>query len=357
MFKYINIKFNFFLATLFTAFSLQQINLASATNKSFSINSHNNNKIIPLSTRAKTTQESPFLDKFSSILNTELTVASHEQQSNLNNDHSAPIHKNDGMVISSTKVVKTSSLSFFLLLVISLGIFYSFFLFYKWLLSGELHKSVKLQNNYSVGQVSTCFNPENQYVTPAKDNYQATVSKLQIAFSSQVNELQEKLAETILSVEINQERGLIELMRQTVSILIDREYWTHVNYTSTSLPFGGIKAEFDATLDTEHRKLIKDKVCIRNGNTQVEQASESSYNNIYNYNYIVVTLVLCTSQNISLFNKINTKEQLSEELVKVSKLEKDELIKFDLLWNPRTADTYINNNQLLRDYSDLFRLL
>ena len=356
VFKYKKNNFNFLVAGIFAVIGLQQINLASTINLTTKIQT--TNEIIALNAQARTpplnTKKSTYLEEVSDDLNAKSTITSQGNKSNLSNNRSANNSNHDKGINQSTKVVKMTSLPYFLLLFISPGIFYIFLLSYKKLLSREKVKSAYLENSYNSGQVFDYINLEKQDVVKAKDNYQATVSKLQIAFSSEANDLQEKLAQTVLSVEVRTDQGLIELMHKTLSILIDPEYWTHVNHTSISLPLQDVKAEFDAILDAEHNKLIREKVKISHGNIQLEKSSEPGYND--NFNYIVVTLVLCTSHKKPLFNIVHTKEQLIEELVELSKMRKEKLIKFDLLWNPRTANKYINNNQLLRDYGDMLRL-
>ncbi|WP_019506261.1 DUF1517 domain-containing protein [Pleurocapsa sp. PCC 7319] len=336
--------------------AIQQINLTSAT--VITTNSHLTQEVITLNDQAKTTTQNTkaltYLDQVSNKFNVELAVASSENQSNLTNYHAAQVERIDEKANPNTKEVKIASLSIFLLLFISIVVFYAFFLFYKWLLGVDSHKLVRLQDSYNAEQPSAFLNPENQDVVPAKDNHQATVSKLQIAFSSQANNLQEKLAQAVLSVEIRQDQGLIELMHKTLSVLIDQEHWTHVNQTSVSLPLQDVKAEFEAIIDTEYNKSVREKINTSNSNTQVEKSSESSEDDIFKY--IVVTLVICTAHKKLLHNTIHTKEQLNEELIELSQMEKDKLIKFDLVWNPGTAGNYITNNQLLREYGDLLRL-
>lgn len=353
MSKYKNINLNFFVAGVFAVIVIQQINLASATDLITKIQT--TNEIITLKAQALTTplntKQSTYLEAVSDELNAKSTIASQENQSNLSNNRFAANSNHDQ---GSDQVVKMTSLSYFLLLFISSGIFYAFFLFYKWLLGRDKLKSAHLENNYHSGKVFDYINLENQDVVKTKDNNQATVSKLQIAFSSQANDLQEKLAQTVLSVEVRTDQGLIELLHKTLSILIDQGYWTHINHTSVSLPLQDVKAEFEAIIDAEHNKLIKEKIKISHGNIQLEKSADSDYND--SFNYIVVTLVLCTAHKTPLFNTVHTREQLIEELVELSKIRKEKLIKFDLLWNPRTANKYINNNQLLRNYGDMIRL-
>lgn len=356
MFKYKNSNLNYLVSGVFAVINIQQINLASA--KDLTTKIQTTNEIIGLHAPALTTplntKQPTYLEEVPDELNAKSTIVSQGNKSNLSNNRAAGNSNHDEGIKQSIKVVKIASLPYFLLLFISPGIFYVFLLSYKWFLSRENLKSKHLENNYNSGKVIDYINLENQDVVKTKDNYQATVSKLQIAFSSQANDLQEKLAQTLLSVEVRTDQGLIELMQKTLSILIAQENWTHVNYTSLSLPLQDVKGEFEAIIDAEHNKLIKEKIKISHGNIQLGKSSESSYND--SFNYIVVTLVLCTSHKTPLFNTVHTREQLIEELVELSKMRQEKLIKFDLLWNPRTANKYIDNNQLLRNYGDMIRL-
>ncbi|MGL5074232.1 MAG: DUF1517 domain-containing protein [Waterburya sp.] len=42
--------------------------------------------------------------------------------------------------------------------------------------------------------------------------------------------------------------------------------------------------------------------------------------------------------------------------MKLSKMEQDSVIKFELLWNPQQENVYISNEQLLIEYADMTRL-
>ena len=354
MFKYRNIDFCFIWATLLATIATQHTNLAST--KDISINTNTDNDIIIFNSVAKTISQTPpnviTTDEVWDGTNLELLATLENNKTSYDNSDASD--NNEEVANSRTRKIKIVLLSFFLLLFVSFGIFYPFLLFYKWLLGVKKNEVVQLEPDYEPSLTKTYFNPESQYFEQENDNYQATVSKLQIAFSSQAHELQHKLSQTILNLEINTDRGRIELMRQTISVLIKQPYWTHVSHNSASLPLSDVQTAFDAIFDTEHSKLMREERNLSNDNTQIEKSHDSSHNN--SYKYTVVTLILCTSHKNPLFKTIHTKEQLIEQLVELSKMQEDDLIKFELLWNPQTANKYINNNQLLREYSDMLRL-
>ncbi len=358
MFKYRSINLGFFVIALLAVIGIHQTNLVSAKNLPTQIRTSNNKEIISLDTIATTISQPNkniiAINKVSNVVNSESLAAFQEDPSSLGEDSFEPPDNNQEIENLSTKIFRIFFLYFFMLLFVPFGIFYPFFIFYQWLLSVEQDELTQLDGDYASASATAYFNPKNQGLESKQDNYHATVSKLQIAFSSQADELQQKLSQVILNVEINQDQGLIELMRKTISVLINQQYWTHVGHSSIPLTLKDIEAEFDTISATERSKVIRKKVNISNGNTEREKSRNFSQTGCYNYT--VVTLIFCTFHNKPLFNNIHTKEQLIKELVKLGRMQQDHLIKFELLWSPQTADNYINNNQLLREYSDMLRL-
>lgn len=258
-----------------------------------------------------------------------------------NNQKELPIPK---------KPLEFFPLAFFLLFFIPLGIFYPLFLFYRKLL---IHPD---ERNYSPTEDSRFESINNQFLqteigSNAEENFdQATVSKLQIAFSPTNRDLRRKLGQLTSGGELN---DIVRLMRRTVTLLISQDCWTHVNYASATLPLEDVKVEFNLMSYQERNKFTSDNLSLINRNSEVNPSHSSNDN----YGYVVVTLILCTNHIQPLFNKIFTKKQLVVELLKLSKMRKDYLIKFELLWNPQEEDKYLGNDYILTEYSEMNRLL
>ena len=193
----------------------------------------------------------------------------------------------------------------------------------------------------------------SSFETPAKTE-SATVSKLQIAFSPQALKLRQKLSQISYSVDSNQEQDIVDLLCKTVLALVSHQNWTHVNHSWMTLGLDEAKAEFNLISQTERKKCLTRELSLVNHNYSANSDSSAPKDD---YRYVVVTLILWTTHNFPLFTKKHTEEQLIEELAKLSKIRREFLLKFELLWNPQQESIYLNNEQLLTEYSDLNRLL
>jgi uncharacterized membrane protein len=184
------------------------------------------------------------------------------------------------------------------------------------------------------------------------DVNQATVSKLQIAFSPPATQLRQELSRVSVMTHLNVEDDLVDLMHQTVAVLIEQGHWTHVSYGSITLPLEKVRSEFDFISCQERAKFISETPSLVNHNRNVSKSD--GYHE--SYSYVVVTLILCTSHTAPLFKRINTKEQLVQELMELGKMKRDSVIKFELLWNPQQEGVYLSNDRLLTEYEDMTRL-
>jgi hypothetical protein len=249
---------------------------------------------------------------------------------------------------SPTRLIRLISLSFFFLFFVPLGIFYPLFLFYKMLLT----KPNDLLNSDRQAGFTEPVDSIDSVLQAEQDVNQATVSKLQIAFSPPARQLRAELSRVTSMTDLHQ-FDLVDLMHQTVDVLIDQGHWTHASYGSITLPLAKVKSEFNFISVQERTKFTSKTPSLANYNRNIS----NSNGNQESYSYVVVTLILCTSHTAPLFKKINTKEQLVNELTQLGKMEKDSVIKFELLWNPQPEGVYLSNDQLLTEYADMTRLL
>jgi hypothetical protein len=250
---------------------------------------------------------------------------------------------------SPARLIRLISLSFFFLFFVPLGIFYPLFLFYKMLLI----KPDDILNSDRQEGFTEPVDLIDSVLQVEKDVNQATVSKLQIAFSPPASHLREELSRVSAMTHLNLEDDLVDLMHQTVAVLIEQGHWTHASYSSITLPLEKVRPEFDFIFSQERTKLLSQRPSLVNHNRNV--STSDGYHE--SYSYVVVTLILCTSDTVPLFKQINTKEQLVQELRQLGKMGRDSVIKFELLWNPQPEGVYLNNTQLLTEYAEMTRLL
>lgn len=377
VFKYKNINLNVALgcATLFTTFVFHNLNSVSAEVTTKRLNNVVNVADNEIETNTDIVAENiqklvsfQTVSNYSNLesigvpgnLNSQETISQEKPLNISYRSFKTAININkDETAGSNLRIVRIVSLSFFLSLFVPFGIFYPFFIFYKNLLGVEDKELNQTGENDDISfPVSSFnlrnFNPENYHFIKEEDNLRSTVSKLQIAFSPQASTLKQQLSQISSSVDGANDRGVIDLMSKTISVLIDQKYFTHVSHSSISLPFSQVKDEFDLISCSERNKCMSEELSLVNSGGYRERSATSRDQDFYSY--IIVTLILCTTNNSPLFNKILTKEKLLEELVKLGRMRKDNLLKFELLWNPQGEDKYINNNKLLREYGDMNRL-
>jgi Protein of unknown function (DUF1517) len=256
---------------------------------------------------------------------------------------------------SPTRLIRLISLSFLCLFFVPLGIFYPLFLFYKMLLSKPDEPDDILNSDLNSDRQAGFSEPVDSIdsvLQAEQDVNQATVSKLQIAFSPPARQLRAELSRVTSITDLHQ-FDLVDLIHQTVDVLIEQGHWTHASYGSTTLPLAKVRSEFNFISVQERTKFTSKMPSLANYNRNIS----NSDGNQESYSYVVVTLILCTSHTTPLFKKINTKEQLVNELMQLGKMERDSVIKFELLWNPQQEGVYLSNDQLLTEYVDMTRLL
>ncbi|MEM7757647.1 MAG: DUF1517 domain-containing protein [Cyanobacteria bacterium P01_A01_bin.40] len=359
MFKFRKtIKISYFFVVLCATITAYDLNLVSAREQSSSSTSLNNQNLF-----IKPTGIKPKISRGSQFKPTPTPNSQIKQQqikrllvadSNIQ-DNNSDFDK------SKLQLTELISRSFFLIFFIPCGIFYPLFLFYRKLLGVDQkeldftqtasNKLKFLEDDYNYPQE---LNLDVTKATESVNVSSATVSKLQIAFSPQALKLRQKLVQISSSADLNQDQDIVDLMCKTVLALVSHQDWTHVNYTSSSLPLDQVKAEFNLISQTERKKCINRNLSLANRSHQANRHHSSQGDD---YRYVVVTLILCTTHDSPLFGKIHTEEQLIDELAKLSKMRRESLLKFELLWNPQQETIYLNNDQLLTEYSDMIRLL
>ena len=143
-------------------------------------------------------------------------------------------------------------------------------------------------------------------------------------------------------------------MRKTISLLINEDECTHVSSSSESFSIDRIRTKFETICISERNKSVSENFSLVGNSYQQKSSTHGSGKDLTRY--IVITLVLCTSHLKPLFSEINTKKRLQEELSKLGKMPQKDLIKFDLLWSPESAEQYLSNSELLAKYTDMMRL-
>ncbi|MEL6442091.1 MAG: DUF1517 domain-containing protein [Cyanobacteria bacterium J06621_8] len=350
------IRVSQFIAAFVTLSTSYKLNLANVQEKKLSSANPKKVKVTEEITSAPVAQL-PSAPDYNSSHQSHLTPSTAEM---LIVDHSLQLSQHQTSKLPPNSLQQSSLFIFLIIFILYCLIFYPLFLFYRRLL--RVKGDILLDSDPKSSQLPLLKPSEPQIDdleqrdefsnTPVSDTTVpgATVSKLQIAFSPQACTLRQKLQQISASAEREEALEVVDLLCKTVLALVSHQDWTHVSYSSISLPLDEVKAEFDYISLTERRKCRSRQPTPVYYERSVDNSNDS-------YNYVVVTLIICTTHTNPLFDKILTEAQLIEELAKLGNMERESLIKFELLWNPQSEATYLSNEQLLTEYSELIRLL
>jgi len=247
-------------------------------------------------------------------------------------------------------IIQKVSLFFFLLFFFPLGIFYPLFILYRKLLDSDEGIS-SLEDEIFENYLPITYPLDN--IELDLDLDQVTISKLQVAFLPKIANLKHQLEQASLNVEKQSENKALDLMRNVISIFITQQHWSHASCESLSFSIVEAQKQFDTVLSIEQDKCIDKKLSLVNIG-QKQQTLEKYTSDTFRYT--VVTMVFYTIRNNILFEQIDTKENLAKLLINLSQINGDELLKFELLWNPLEEEEFITNEQLLMHYEDMVRL-
>jgi hypothetical protein len=364
VFNHKNTNLKLFSLALLTIVGFQNIDKASAKLSKTNINS----SLVSYIDTSTATKDS--ITKTAKVINTDVNLNSSNLRSShlllvVDNSQEPPAtnlqdsDESNSAEKSTTQTIANISLFLFLLLFIPFGIFYPFFLFYKKLLkvtpkyNNLADSSMQLAGTSRAKLSVSSLNSESLKQEKSTDKIKGVVSKLQIAFAVQDNSLRQKLIELCSSVDSRTDQGITELMRKTISLVLNEDQWTHLSCSSQPFPIEQIKTEFEIIYTTETNKSSSQKSNVVNDDSQISPSNNTEQSLAH---YLVVTLLFCTSHSEPLFTKISTKKQLIEELSELGKMPQKDLLKFDLLWNPSLEDQYLSNNELLTNYLDMMRL-
>lgn len=188
------------------------------------------------------------------------------------------------------------------------------------------------------------------------DNNTVTVSKIQVALLAQARTIQTDLTRFSLEVDTDTPAGLYQLMQESIlALLRSPENWSHVLASSETVKsreaaealFNQISVVERSKFSVETLSNVGGKVYQRDFKPDPEEDPAS---------YIVVTLVVGTAHDRTLFGKIQTESALKESLQKLAAIPADYLMVFELLWSPQDAQDSLTYEELLTEYTDMAQI-
>lgn len=188
------------------------------------------------------------------------------------------------------------------------------------------------------------------------ENDTVTVSKIQVALLAQGKAIQAQLSEIAATADLSTPEGMQQHVQEAALALLRMpENWSHVQ-TSSQTVRSRTEGEslFEKWSIIERTKYneetltnIGGKVSRKDYTLDPEQDPAS---------YIVVTLLTGTADDKPLFEEIRTTEALKAALEKLSSLNADYLMIFELLWSPEAEGDSLTYDELLTEYSDMLQI-
>ncbi|NJR51858.1 MAG: DUF1517 domain-containing protein [Leptolyngbyaceae cyanobacterium CSU_1_3] len=188
------------------------------------------------------------------------------------------------------------------------------------------------------------------------DNATVTVSKVQVALLAQGKAIQAQLSEIVKNADTDTAEGLQqELQEATLALLRMPENWSHVQANSQRVKSReAAEAMFNQVSIAERSKFSAET--LTNVGGRVNRKSFTPDPDQDPASYIVVTLLVGTAHDRPLFGDVRTVEALKEALEKLSSINTDYLMVFELLWSPQDEADSLTYDELLTEYTDMVQI-
>ena len=187
-----------------------------------------------------------------------------------------------------------------------------------------------------------------------KNAPKATVTRLQVALLAQGRVIQQALTDLAMEADTESPEGLTLLLQEsTLTLLRAPEMWTHAANSSETVPLEAAESLYNQLIMTERTKLSEESVVNVGGrmvSRQIANAEDTPAE------YIVVTLVVGSSSDQPLLEKITNTTQLTEALQKLGQITSDQLFAMEVIWSPQDPSDSLTYDELLTEYTDLVQI-
>jgi uncharacterized membrane protein len=157
-------------------------------------------------------------------------------------------------------------------------------------------------------------------------------------------------------VDTNTPEGLLELLQESALVLLrNPENWSHVSASSESVSIDKAEQIFNQLSLRERSKFSAETLVNVGGSVRRKQAVIPGLQEDPGA-YIVVTLLLGTTDDKPLFKEVRSPETLKEALERVASVSPEYLMKFELLWSPQVEEDSLTYDELLTEYTDMVQI-
>jgi uncharacterized membrane protein len=189
--------------------------------------------------------------------------------------------------------------------------------------------------------------------TNEADNDIVTVTQLQVALLAQDRDIQGRLSELTLEADMDTPEGRSEMLKESVlALLRSPENWSHVRSHSQIVKTREAAGEVFGQISMTERSKVETETLVNVGG-KVRQKALKTTEEFDPGSYIIVTLLVGTANDRSLFAPVHTTDDLTAALQVLGSLSTDYLLILELLWNPQDATESLTADELLEVYPEL----
>ncbi|MBD2578719.1 DUF1517 domain-containing protein [Oscillatoria sp. FACHB-1406] len=187
-----------------------------------------------------------------------------------------------------------------------------------------------------------------------RDNDTVTLSKLQVALLVTDSTIQEELSQLSLSVDTGTPEGRWELLQESLLILQrNSDVWTYAVSSSESTNIDTAETTFQQRCFEERSKFSRET--LSNVEGEVKTRPVATLDEEIGA-YVVVTLLLGTAEDKPLFGAIRSTDELKDAIAKLAAMRSDYLMTFYLFWTPQQAGQGLSDEEMITEYTNLYRL-
>lgn len=188
-------------------------------------------------------------------------------------------------------------------------------------------------------------------------NDKVTVSKIQVALLSQAKTIQAELTDLSLQVDTDTEWGLLQLLQESaLALLRTPENWSHVLASSQMVKSRDqAEALFNQLSIAERTKYTSETLSNVDGRIRQQQDYTPDPDKDP-ASYIVVTLLVGTTDDKPLFDEIRTTEALKTVLEQLAAIPAEHLLVFELIWTPQSESDSLTYEELLTQYTEMVQI-
>jgi uncharacterized membrane protein len=187
-------------------------------------------------------------------------------------------------------------------------------------------------------------------------NDTVTVTKLQVALLAEARDIQLELTDLSVQADLDTPSGLSEFLQETALALLRKpEYWSYGQSSSEAVASRDEAGRMFEQLSISERSKFSVETFSR-VNDHTRSRTVEIDPEIEPAEYIVVTLLVGTEDDRSLFDLIYSAEDLKQALETLAAIPPNSLSIFELLWSPQVSTDSLSYDELLTEYAELVPL-